>query len=132
MKKEKNSYFDLDLSYGEIYEDGLKVLLKSKGKIEVKTERGKWFETGNMAIEVSCGGKKSGLSVTKSDWWFHIFAINGKVQGMLCFPVGELKKICKGMIKNGKSRKVMGGDGNKSEMLLLPIKEVAASIGMFF
>ena len=47
-------------------------------------------------------------------------------------PVGELKNICNGMIRNGKSRKVMGGDGDRSEMLLLPIKEVAASIGMFF
>ena len=132
MKKEKNSYFDLDLSYGEIYEDGLKVLLKSKGKIEVKTERDKWYETGNMAIEVSCNGKKSGLSVTKSDWWFHIFVLDDKVKGMLCLPVGELKNICNGMIRNGKSRKVMGGDGDRSEMLLLPIKEVAASIGIFF
>ena len=132
MKRVKNSDFDLDLAYGEVYEEGLKVLLTSKGKVEVKTERGKWYESGNMAIEIMCGGKKSGLSVTKSDWWFHIFVKDGKVKGMLSFPVSELKSICRGMIRNGKSRKVMGGDGNKSEMLLLPIKEVAASIGMFF
>ena len=87
---QKNSDFDLDLKYGQIYEEGLKVLLESKGKVEVKTERDKWYDTGNMAIEVKCNGKKSGLSVTKADWWFHIFAKDGQVKGMLCLPVSEL------------------------------------------
>ena len=132
MAKQKNSDFDLDLAYGEIYEEGLKVLLKSKGRIEVKTEREKWYDTGNMAVEIGLDGKKSGLSITRADWWFHIFAKEGKVKGMLCFPVGELKNICNGMIRSGKARKVMGGDGKKSEMLLLPIDEAAASIGKFF
>ena len=61
-----------DLKFGEEYEKGLETLFKTKGKIEVKTERGKWIETGNIAIEIRCRGKKSGLSVTESDWWFHI------------------------------------------------------------
>ena len=129
---EKNSDFDLDLSYGEIYEEGLRVLLKSKGKIEVKTERDKWYETGNVAIEVSCNGKKSGLSVTKADWWFHILTKNGKVKGMLCFPVNELKNICNGMVRDGTATRVFGGDGDRVEMLLLPIGEVSSSIGRFF
>ena len=132
MKKGKNSDFDLDLAYGEVYEEGLKVLLTSKGKIEVKTERGKWYESGNMAVEIRCNSKPSGLSVTKSDWWFHIFTIDKKVKGMLCLPVDELKNICNGMVRSGVAKKVIGGDGNRSEMLLLPIKEVAASIGTFF
>ena len=129
---QKNSDFDLDLQYGQIYEEGLKVLLESKGKVEVKTERDKWYDTGNMAIEVKCNGKKSGLAVTKADWWFHIFAKDGQVKGMLCLPVRELKNICNGMQRNNKLRKVMGGDGDRSELLLLPIKEVADSIGKYF
>ncbi len=129
---QKNSDFDLDLQYGQIYEEGLKVLLESKGKVEVKTERDKWYDTGNMAIEVKCNGKKSGLAVTKADWWFHIFAKDGQVKGMLCLPVSELKNICRGFKRNNKLRKVMGGDGDRSELLLLPIKEVADSIGKYF
>ena len=35
-----NKDFDIDLSFGEIYEEKLKEILA--GKIEVKTEREKW------------------------------------------------------------------------------------------
>ena len=129
---QKNSDFDLDLKYGQIYEEGLKVLLESKGKIEVKTERDKWYDTGNMAIEIKCNGRKSGLAVTKADWCFHIFSKDGQVKGMLCLPVRELKNICNGMQRSNRLRKVMGGDGDRSELLLLPIKEVADSIGKYF
>tara|TARA_R100000458_G_C8253013_1_gene229586 strand:- start:923 stop:1312 length:390 start_codon:yes stop_codon:yes gene_type:complete len=127
-----NPKFDLDLEFGEIYEKGLQKLFSSKGKIEVKTERDKWLDTGNIAIEIRCRGKKSGISVTESDWWFHILTVNGDVKGMLCLPVSELKNICKALLMQGKAKKVMGGDDDKSEMLLLPIKEVADLIGKCF
>ena len=127
-----NSKFDLDLKFGEEYEQGLEKLFKTKGKIEVKTERDKWIETGNIAIEIRCRGNKSGLSVTESDWWFHILSEKGKVKGMICLPVEELKNICRVMIKNGTAKKVMGGDDNESEMLLLPIKELTGLIGQVF
>tara|TARA_R110000851_G_scaffold325883_1_gene494105 strand:+ start:4156 stop:4551 length:396 start_codon:yes stop_codon:yes gene_type:complete len=128
-----NPKFDIDLDFGEVHERGLKNLFeKTGGKIEVKTERGKWYETGNIAIEIRCRGKKSGLSVTEADWWFHILSIDGKVKGMLVFTVEELKKIVKGMEREGSINKVMGGDDNQSEILLLPIGESAESIGKFF
>ena len=127
-----NSKFDLDLKFGEEYEQGLEKLFKTKGKIEVKTERDKWIETGNIAIEIRCRGNKSGLSITESDWWFHILSEKGKVKGMICLPVEELKNICRVMIKNGTAKKVMGGDDNESEMLLLPIKELTGLIGQVF
>tara|TARA_R110000744_G_C19222527_1_gene547273 strand:+ start:286 stop:681 length:396 start_codon:yes stop_codon:yes gene_type:complete len=128
-----NPKFDIDLDFGEVHERGLKNLFeKTGGKIEVKTERGKWYETGNIAIEIRCRGKKSGLSVTEADWWFHILSIDGKVKGMLVFTVQELKKIVKGMEREGSINKVMGGDDNQSEILLLPIGESAESIGKFF
>jgi|TARA_R110000824_G_scaffold10249_2_gene45367 hypothetical protein len=127
-----NPKFDLDLKFGEEYEKGLETLFKTKGKIEVKTERDKWIETGNIAIEIRCRGKKSGLSVTESDWWFHILSYEGKVKGMLCLPVEELKNICKAMIKSGEAKKIMGGDDNQSEILLLPIKTLVGFIGKLF
>ena len=127
-----NPKFDLDLKFGEEYEQGLEKLFKTKGKIEVKTERDQWIETGNIAIEIRCRGKKSGLSVTESDWWFHILSEKGKVKGMICLPVEELKNICRVMIKNGTAKKIMGGDDNESEILLLPIKELTGLIGQAF
>lgn len=127
-----NPKFDLDLKFGEEYEKGLESLFKTKGKIEVKTERDIWVDTGNIAIEIRCRGKKSGLSVTESDWWFHILTIDRKVKGMICLPVTELKNICKAMMKNKIARKVMGGDDDKSEMLLIPIKELTGLIGKVF
>ena len=127
-----NPKFDLDLKFGEEYEQGLEKLFKTKGKIEVKTERDKWIETGNIAIEIRCRGKKSGLAITESDWWFHILSEKGKVKGMICLPVEELKNICRVMIKNGTAKKIMGGDDNESEMLLLPIKELTGLIGQAF
>ena len=127
-----SSKFDLDLEFGQVYEKGLQKLITQKGKIEVKTEMDKWLETGNIAIEIRCRGKKSGISITESDWWFHILSDKGKVKGMLCLPVSELKNICKALLMKGKAKKVMGGDDNESEMLLLPIKEVADLIGKCF
>ena len=127
-----NPKFDLDLKFGEEYEQGLEKLFKTKGKIEVKTERDKWIETGNIAIEIRCRGKKSGLAITESDWWFHILSEKGKVKGMICIPVEELKNICRVMIKNGTAKKIMGGDDNESEILLLPIKELTGLIGQAF
>ena len=127
-----NPKFDLDLKFGEEYEQGLEKLFKTKGKIEVKTERDKSIETGNIAIEIRCRGKKSGLAITESDWWFHILSEKGKVKGMICIPVEELKNICRVMIKNGTAKKIMGGDDNESEILLLPIKELTGLIGQAF
>ena len=36
-----SSKFDLDLEFGQVYERGLQELFSQKGKIEVKTEKGK-------------------------------------------------------------------------------------------
>ena len=48
--------FDLDLKYGQKYEDEfLNIVVNSK--VEVKTERGMWMDTGNIAIEYESYGK---------------------------------------------------------------------------
>ena len=104
-----NPKFDIDLKFGEVYEDGLKQLLCSKGKIEVKTERDSWIETG-----------------------FHILSENKKVKGMICLPVNELKKICKSLFRLGIAKKIMGGDEKQSELLLIPINLLVSNIGKIF
>ncbi len=56
--------FDLDLSYGKVREKQVADMLQDK-KIEVKSERGMWMNTGNIAIEYECNGKPSGIQTTE-------------------------------------------------------------------
>ena len=120
-----NPDFDIDLEFGLVYEEKLKDILQSKGsKIEVKTERDTWVDTGNIAIEVSYKGRPSGLAGTKADWWFHILTIKGD---MLCFPVSKLKYIIRELYKKKEVRTVKGGDNNDSKILLVPINKLVTT-----
>ena len=53
--------FDLDLKYGLVKEKIVADMLQDK-KIEVKSERGMWLKTGNIAIEYESYGKPSGIN----------------------------------------------------------------------
>ena len=70
-KKDYTSNWDIDLKFGEDFEYSLANTL-TLGKVEVKTERDKWKETGNIAIELMNQGTLSALTVTKAEWWAHI------------------------------------------------------------
>ena len=56
-------------------------VLEGNSKIEVKTERDIWKTTGNIAIEIRCDGKPSGLSTTESTVWIHLLAYKGVIEG---------------------------------------------------
>jgi hypothetical protein len=118
-----NPDFDLDLKFGEKYEDCLAEIL-NKGKVEVKTERDIWYDTGNIAIEVRYKGRPSGLSTTKADYWAHIMTKDGSMKFILLFPVEVLRKRVKYLFKNNKAKKIMGGDNNQSELVLISLNEV--------
>ena len=115
----KNSKFDIDLKYGQEREDRIEKILK-EGKLEVKTERDWWFKTGNIAIEIECNGKPSGIMVTKADYWVHILANGDKDYCRLIFDTKTIKKLTKkyiGTLKNG-------GDGWRSKFVLIPLSEI--------
>ena len=120
-----NSNFDIDLKFGQIYEKTLALILQNE-KIEVKTERDKWKETGNIAIELfnHNKGKPSGLSITKASFWATILVHNFKLYGIHILPVDYLKRRVKEIVKSGKGKVIMGGDFKASEMALIPIKEI--------
>ena len=121
----KNSDWDLDLEFGKKFEQKLKSLLESKGKIEVKTERDTWKRTGNIVIEIrGRNDRESGISVTKADWRFHILSYEGDVKGMICLPVDKLKRICKEMVKKKVARVTMGGDDGVTQIILIPINKI--------
>ena len=117
----KNNKFDIDLKYGQEREQRLASILdKDKNKIEVKTERDWWFKTGNIAIEVECNGKPSGIMATKADYWVHILAEGDKDYCRLIFDTRTVKRLAKkyiGTLKNG-------GDGWRSRFVLIPLSEI--------
>tara|TARA_R110000824_G_scaffold196172_1_gene379298 strand:- start:1431 stop:1832 length:402 start_codon:yes stop_codon:yes gene_type:complete len=115
----KNSKFDIDLKYGKDRENRIEKILK-EGKLEVKTERDWWFKTGNIAIEVECNGKPSGITATKSDYWVHILANGDKDYCRLIFDVSTVKRLVKKYINKIKN----GGDGFRSRFVLVPLAEI--------
>ena len=109
---EDRKKFDLDLAYGKVREQRVADMLQD-AKIEVKSERGMWMRTGNIAIEYQCYGKPSGIEATEADYWFHNLCIGDKTFATLVFDVPSLKKIINNL---DSKRSVPGGDNNASRM----------------
>jgi len=113
--------FDIDLDFGQIYEQKIKELFEGDGSIEVKTERDIWADTGNMAIEIRSRGKPSGISITDAKWWVHNFTIDGDIKFSMLFKVDKLRKAVKYLYLNELASIVKGGDENTSDIILAPI-----------
>ena len=113
--------FDIDLAFGKVWEKKVEQMFEGDGKIEVKTERDIWKRTGNIAVEIRCRGKLSGISTTDAKMWIHMLKDGG---GGFIFPVDELRKKIKKRQENGTLKLVMGGDDNAAQLALLPIKEL--------
>ena len=90
--KKDRKKFDLDLQYGKIREDKIAEMLTNK-KIEVKSERGMWMKTGNIAIEYESYKKPSGIRATESDYWFHNLCVGDNEFSTLVFKTDNLKLI---------------------------------------
>jgi hypothetical protein len=85
-------------------------------------------KTGNLAIEFECNGKPSGITASTADYWL-IFAVipraNDKNRKTVSpwydlykFTLKELRELVKDC------RVVWGGDGGRSKMHLLPIRNI--------
>ncbi len=118
--KDDRKKFDIDLAYGQMHEDQIIEMLQDK-KIEVKTERGMWTKTGNIAIEFESYGKPSGINATESDYWFHRLAVDDDVFCTLVFDVPTLKKIVE---KLDYHKVVKGGDNYASKMFLVNLSKL--------
>ena len=122
--KYTESNFDIDLAFGKIGEEKVLEIFEGDGSIEVKTERDTWKRTGNIAIELSFKGNPSGLTTTDARTWIHLLSYNGHIEGGFILSVKTFRKRIKKLLKNKKARKVYGGDGNLSELVLVPIKYI--------
>ena len=124
VDNEVQQKFDHDLAFGKLGEDFVKNFQSENNKIEVKTERDIWKSTGNIAIEIRCRGKKSGISVTEAETWIHLLSYKNKIESGFILRTKFLKDKIVEMHKNKTIKIVMGGDDNMSQMVLIPIKEL--------
>ena len=116
--------FDLDLKFGKMGEEFVQGVLEGNSKIEIKTERDKWKDTGNIAIEIRCNGKPSGLTTTEASAWVHLLSYKDNILGGFILNVKKLKERIKELNEQKKVKIVMGGDDNMSQLDLVPIKEI--------
>ena len=117
--------FDLDLQYGQVFEQKVADMLQNS-TIEVKTEREKWKSTGNIVIEFESRGKPSGIATTEADYWFHNLALGEDIVMTLVFPT----KILKNYIVQAMPRIVRGGDNNTSRLYLLNLQDLVKMINV--
>ena len=76
---EEMKKFDLDLKFGQLGEDFVRDMQGGNTKIEVKTERDIWKNTGNIAIEIRYNGVPSGISTTEAELWVHNFSYKNEI-----------------------------------------------------
>lgn len=89
-------------------------------KVEVKLDL-ESSNTGNIAIEYSSMGKKTGIAITTADDWVHIFSYQNRWL-YLVVGVGELKEF---LANNWNTlRKTSGGYKGYSMMVLVPTELV--------
>jgi hypothetical protein len=120
----ERSKFDIDLQYGQAGEKWLTWLGTDQAKVEVKTERDTWATTGNAVFEFRCRGHKSGIAVTSSDYWVHIFKLGEVTTMALVLPTEDLKDYLRAVYERPEAygcRITAGGDDNASEVILVPI-----------
>ena len=116
--------FDLDLKFGKMGEEFVQNVLEGDSKIEIKTERDIWKDTGNIAVEIRYKGKDSGITTTEASTWIHLLSYKNDIVGGFILNVKKLKERIKELNKEKKVKIVLGGDDNQSQLVLLPIKEI--------
>jgi hypothetical protein len=115
--------FDLDLAYGQVFEQKVAEIL-GQSKIEVKTEKDKWKSTGNIVIEYESRGKPSGIITTEADYWLHNLAMGDTIVCSLLLPVRTLRAY----IEANNPRVVKGGDDMTSKLYLIKLTDLVTLI----
>jgi len=112
--------FDVDLAFGQQWEQYIDDMFSGAKTCEVKTERDRWAGTGNICIEVESYGKPSGLTSTEAEMWVHNLVKDGELVCSMVFNTDKLRE----MVDEIKPRTVMGGDHNASMIKLLSLRKL--------
>ena len=123
-KKGNFKQFDVDLEFGQHWEEHIDDLFKGVKTCEVKTERDKWAKTGNICIELESWGKPSGINATESDIWVQNLVKDGRLIASIMIPTDVLREL----IEELPSRTVMGGDNNASKLLLVNLEKLVSTL----
>ena len=121
--KEDRKKFDIDLSYGSIREDKIIDMFLNK-KIEVKSEKNMWQDTGNICIEYESWGRPSGIKATEADYWFHNLCVGENEYCTLVFNTEVLRSIVNDL---DTFKSVSGGDNKASKMFLINLQKLFSS-----
>ena len=121
--KEDRKKFDIDLSYGSIREDKIIDMFLNK-KIEVKSEKNMWQDTGNICIEYESCGRPSGIKATEADYWFHNLCVGENEYCTLVFKTEVLRSIVNDL---DTFKSVSGGDNKASKMFLINLQKLFSS-----
>ncbi len=109
--------FDIDLRFGQAREGAFGRILALHGDaIEIKSDQ-KCRRTRNLFVEIRQKGRPSGLSVTTAD--YYTFEYDDDC--WITIPTKRLKTITR-YFATMKNRRVMGGDYNKYEGVLVPVE----------
>ena len=112
--------FDIDLKFGEDGERWLTLLADEK-TMEVKRDR-LWHKTGNLFFEYQCNGNKSGLAITKADYFAVILSKRGANVATFIWRTDCLKSALRKILAEGKASKTeLAGDGGRVSGLLVPL-----------
>ena len=123
MLMNNDKRFDLDLAYGQVFEQKVAEIL-GQSKIEVKTEKDKWKTTGNIVIEYESRGKPSGIVTTHADYWVHNLALGDDIVLSFLLKVSTLRKY----IATHNPRSVRGGDDMTSKLYLIKLTDLVTLI----
>ena len=116
--------FDVDLAFGQQWEQYIDDMFSGAKTCEVKTERDRWAGTGNICIEVESYGRPSGLTSTEADLWVHNLVKDNELVCSLVFNTDKLRTIVKEM----KPFVVMGGDNKASKLCLVSIDKLMKAV----
>ena len=121
--------FDADLKFGQEGERWL-IALADEQKMEIKRERAKWAQTGNLFFEFSRKNfhtgeqEPTGLDATTSEWWAHCLHLNGQNLGVIIFRVSRLKERLKELLNAKEARTAWGGDDGRTLGVLCPLRNL--------
>ena len=108
--------FDVDLAWGKVKEQEICDMLEGGGKIEIKSEKGKWLESGNIAVEVYRIFKDSdykeytGVMSSESDWFVYNLVKKNENKRLIWIKTKDLKSLVINLFKKGNREIIPMGD----------------------
>lgn len=112
----KDSSWDIDLEFGEIQEKKIADILQDK-KIEVKSDRGLWKQTGNFVVEFEYKNNPSGISITKSNFWMQNLTDGKDMVFSLLLPTETIRRY----IRETNPKTFENAKGNNGKCYLINI-----------